>query len=63
MTDRSLKLISLYWLNCTTDDEVENEVAQIYYEKYKIDYTNAIKIIFKKKREDIKTIKRKKWPF
>ena len=48
MTDRSLKLISLYWLNCTTDDEVENEVAQIYYEKYKIDYTNAIKIIFKK---------------
>lgn len=48
MTDRSLKLMSLYWLNCTTDDEVENEVAKIYYKKYKIEYTNAIKIIFKK---------------
>lgn len=48
MTDRSLKLISLYWLNCTTDEQVENEVAKIYENRYNDTYNKVISKIFTK---------------
>jgi len=33
MTDRSLKLISLYWLKPNTEEEVQEEVNKIIFQR------------------------------